>query len=148
MSKITSNASRLVRASLLIAPALAAIAMPAIAQTLTSEGPGPVDPIIQQSEWNAGPNQFFVNSNLDRELISFKSPHNLKLCATGARITPLGRRIRGFPIKVSYDGQSTVVQPGSCTSFEAQRVTVAAASQLPGRIVLMGTVSDADQPAG
>ena len=148
MSKIFSNASRLARASLLIAPALAAIAMPAMAQKLTPEGPGSDDPITQESEWTAGPNQFFVNTNEDRELISFKSPHNLQLCATAARRTRMGRNIRGFPIKVSYDGQSTVVQPGTCSSFQAQRVTVAAASQLPGRIVLRGTVSDTDQPAG
>jgi hypothetical protein len=143
-----SNPSRLVRAAFLIAPALAAIAVPAMAQKLTSEGPDAPDPIMQESEWNAGPNQFFVNSNDDRELISFSSPHNLQLCATSARRTTLGRRIRSFPIKVSYDGQSTVVQPGTCSSFQAQRVTVAAASQLPGNIVLTGNIRDVNQPAG
>jgi hypothetical protein len=148
MPKIVSNASRLVRASLLIAPALAAIAVPATAQNLTSEGPAAPDPIMQESEWNAAKNQFFVNSNEDRELISFSSPHNLQLCAANAHRTALGRRVRGYPIKVTYDAQSTVVRPGSCSSFQAQRVTVAPASQLPQNVILSGMIRDVNQPAG
>jgi hypothetical protein len=132
MSKIRNNASRLVRTSLLIAPALAALAAPASAQKLVSKGLGPVDPIMQEAEWNAGPNQFFIDNNQDRELIRFKSPHNVELCAGAAHRDADGSLDKSYPLKVTYDGQTTIVAPASCSTFHAPRIRVASASPQPG----------------
>ena len=148
MSKITRNASRLVRTTLLIAPALAAIAAPVSAQKLVSKGPVPVDPIMLEAEWNAGHSQFFIDSNQDRELIRFKSPHNLELCAGAAHHDADGSLDKSYPLKLTYDGQTTIVAPASCSTFRAQRIRVAAASPLPQDTVLEGSIRDMDQPAG
>jgi hypothetical protein len=148
MSKIRRNASRLVRASLLIAPALVAVAAPVSAQKLVSKGPVPADPIMLEAEWNVGHNQFVIDSNQDSELIRFKSPHNLQLCAGAAHRDADGSLDRSYPLKVTYDGQTTIVAPASCSTFRAQRIRVAAASPLPGNTVLEGSIRDMDQPAG
>ena len=148
MSKISRNAFRLVRTSLLIAPVLVAIAAPVSAQKLVSKGPVPVDPIMLEAEWNAGHNQFFIDSDQDRELIRFKSPHNLELCTGAAHRDADGSLDKSYPLKLTYDGQTTIVAPASCATFRAQRIRVAAASHLPQDTVLEGSIRDMDQPAG
>ena len=144
MPNIRFAPSGLVRAALLVAPALLALAAPATAQKLVSEGLQPYDPVMLESEWGAGPNSFFINNNSDVEKISFKTPRSLELCDGGARRTGYGPP-RSYPMQVTYDGQSQIVAPGSCVNFTAQRVAVRAASPMRQDDVLEGRLREVPQ---
>jgi hypothetical protein len=139
MSNNRRYPSRLVRASLLVAPVLAAmlLAAPATAQKLVSEGPQPSDPVLQMGEWSAGPNHFFINNNQDVELIRFKTAHQLEMCAARG-YQDVDGRVPGYPLQVTYDSATATIAPGNCLSFGATRVQVRAASALPQDIILEG----------
>jgi hypothetical protein len=141
MSKIRFTPSRLVRASLLVAPALLALAAPATAQHLVSQGMQPEDPVTLEGEWGAGPNSFFINNNDDVEQIAYNSPRNLELCDGVSRNTTYGRA-HGYAMQLTYDGQSQVVAPGSCLNFTAQRVAVRAASPMRQDDILEGRLRE------
>ncbi len=87
---------------------------------------------------NAGRNHFFINDNSDVEIIRFRSPRDVNICAGPANFWHHGQK-RGFALNVNWDAQSAVVQPGSCFAFEAQKVRVSSASPLPATAVLEGT---------
>ena len=141
MSKIRFTPTSLVRASLLVASALLALAAPATAQKLVSVGIQPSDPVMLESEWGAGPNSFFIDNNSDAEQISFNSPRNLELCDGRAHDTAYSRA-RGYAMQVTYDGQSQIVAPGSCLNFTAQRVAVRAASPMRQDDVIEGRLRE------
>jgi hypothetical protein len=141
MSKIRFTPPSLIRASLLVAPALLALAAPATAQKLVWEGMQPSDPVTLEGEWGAGPNTFFINNNDDVEQISFKTPRNLELCDGRPHDTAYGRA-RGYAMQVTYDGQSQIVAPGSCLNFTAQRVAIRAASPMRQDDILEGRLRE------
>jgi len=118
--------------------ALCLATAPAQSAQFTSKGVGPDDPLIQEGEWEAGRNHFFINNNEDVEVIRFRSERDVQLCASAPKKHRDGR-ITQYPIKVTWDSQSAVIQAGNCMSFEAQRVSVRAASALPQDIVLEGS---------
>ena len=117
---------------------IAAMSTSVSAAQFRSEGIGPDDPIIALGEENAGRNHFFINNDEDVEVIRFKSPRDVEICA-GAPKKRRDGRVTQYPIKVTWDTQTSVVQAGNCLSFDAQRVTVRAASSLPEDIVLEGS---------
>ena len=130
-----------VRATLFAGAALtlALAAAPAGAQKLTNTGIPVEDPLLEESEWDARPGQFFINNNEEVEVIRFKTVHDMQTCAGAAHRTADGR-VRGYAIKVSWDAESAVVQPGNCLAFDAKVVKVRAASPLPDDIILTGAI--------
>lgn len=122
----------------LAATCVALLASSANAQVLRSRGVGPEDPVLQYAEQLAPKNQFFINNNEDVEIIRFKTPHDLELCA-GVSRADQRRYPNGFPIMVSWDNQTAVIAPGNCLAFDAMKVRVRAASHLPQDIELTGT---------
>ncbi len=124
----------------LIAAAIVATtaAGPVLAQQLSSRGDFVDDPIIAWSEANAGRNHFFLNGDTAVEIIRFRSPRDINLCAGPTRTDHNGVR-HGYALKVSWDAESAVIQPGSCLAFDAQNVSVQSATPLPQDIALEGT---------
>ncbi len=119
------------------AAALLLAAAPAGAQKLISKGVPLSDPVLALGEEDAGPHQFFINNNDDVEVVRFKAVHGLEMCAGNGHPTPTGR-VSGYAIKVSWDKDTAIVQPGKCLTFEAKNVKVRAATPLPQDIALQG----------
>jgi len=117
-------------------------AMPAIAQAQSPEfisrGLAPEDPLIAWGEQDAGRSHFFLNTERDVEIIRFRSARDIELCAPRPQTRRDGK-ISQYPIKVTWDAQSSIIEAGNCMSFDAQRVSVRPASSLPEDIVLEGT---------
>ena len=122
----------------LIATALASTQ--ATAQHLISKGPPPEDPLVLEGEGAAGPNHFFINSKEDVELIRFKAPRRMEMCANGSDAAG-GSAARGYPISVKWNDQTATVAPGDCMQLEAAKVTVRAASPLPQSEAIEGTLT-------
>ena len=141
MPNTCSNPFRFRRA-LFIAPliATALIGTQATAERLISKGPPPEDPLVLEGEWAAGPNHFFINSNENVELVRFKKPHQIEMCAKGSHAAG-GRAARGYPISVQWNDQTATIAPGVCLHLEAAKVTVRAASTVPQSAALEGTVT-------
>ena len=114
------------------------LAAPATAQEFTSKGIPPADPVLQWAQELAPRNEFYIDNDRDVEVIRFKTPHDLELCAAGGRGWS-SRDRHGFPIKVNWDNQSAIIAPGNCLAFDAMRVSVRSALPLPQDIVLKGT---------
>lgn len=112
----------------------------ASAQSFENKGPGPLDPIIGYGEALAPPNTFFLNTSDDVEVVRFKREHDLSVCAAHPPRDTVGAARRGYAIKISWDNNVSVIMPGNCLSFEAQRVKVSPASSLPESVILTGTV--------
>lgn len=129
---------RLARGATAIALLACLAAMPAQAQRFSSKGPVPDDPVIAGSEQDAGPSHFFINDERDVEIIRFRTPRDVEMCAGPAKRDEDGL-LHQFPIKVSWDTQTAVITAGNCLSFDAQRVTVRSAARLPEDMVLEGT---------
>ena len=136
-----STPFRLSRASLLSAAAAMTVFLgtPGNAQKLESKGPPPSDPIQQWAEQLAPRNQFFIDNDDDVEIIRFKTPHDLELCAARGHTSADGY-VRGYPIKAKWDTDSATITPGNCLAIDAMRVSVRSASPLPEDVVLNGTV--------
>ena len=113
------------------------VAAPAGAQKLISKGPLASDPILAEGERYAGGNRFFINNNDDVEVVRFKTVHDMQMCAGRSHET-LDGRVRGYAIKVSWDEDTAIIQPGNCLAFEAKNVKVRAASPLPANTELEG----------
>jgi len=129
---------RLPRGAAAVALLVCLAAMPAQAQRFSSKGPVPDDPVTAESEEGAGPSHFFINDDRDVEIIRFRTPRDVEMCAGPAKRDEDGL-LHQFPIKVSWDTQTAVITAGNCLSFDAQRVTVRSAARLPEDMVLEGT---------
>ena len=115
-----------------------ALAGPATAEQLINKGFPPDDPLIAWAQASAGRNHFFLNDERDIEIVRFREPRDVEMCA-GPALRGDDGRLHPFPIQVSWDSQTAVIAAGNCLSFDAQRVSVRAASRLPEDIVLEGT---------
>ncbi len=133
-------ANSLSRTPLLIAATAAALlaGVPACAQKLISEGAPPSDPVLEWSEQLAPRNRFFINNNEDVEVVRFKTPHDVELCAGAGHVTAEGP-IRGYALLATWDAQTATINPGNCLAFDARSVKVRAATNLPQDIVLTGS---------
>jgi len=111
-----------------------------MAQKMTNEGLPPSDPIMQEAEWDAPRNTFFLNGERDVELIRFKRVHDIEICAGKPDPNAIGAARHGYPIQVSWDAEVGVIAPGNCLTFDAMRVKVKPASAIPQNVDLVGTV--------
>ncbi len=140
MSNDRTKANRPVRAAMLLAAVTgtALLGAPVSAQKLTSTGLPSTDPIIAWGEQLAPRNEFLINSDDDTEVVRYKTPHDIELCAGKAHTNADGH-VRGYPIKATWDGETATITPGNCLAFDARSVKVRAATDLPQGIVLTGT---------
>ncbi len=134
-----SKARGLSRATLLVATIASAMLLgtQANAQKAYDKFP-PNDPVLQWAEQDAGPNHFFINSDQDVEVIRYKTPRDIQLCASRGRPDDSGV-IKGYALKVSWDNDTAIILPGNCFAFDAQAVKVRSATHVPDNTVLEGT---------
>ena len=97
------------------------------------------DPVLAYGEWAAGHNHFFINDDEDTEVIRFKTPRDIELCAAAGKKDGYRSDARGYPLLVKWDGSSSVIKAGNCMSFDAQSVSVRSAGRLPEGVVLKGS---------
>jgi hypothetical protein len=110
------------------------------AQHLTNQGMPSNDPVMQLAHEDQPRDQFTLHSSQDVELVRFKSPHLLSVCVARRNTDAIGAAKQAYPLMVSFDEDHAVVTPGNCLSFEAQRVKVKPATELPQNVVLQGAV--------
>jgi len=129
---------RSARATAVTAVLFALTAGPAQAEQLISKGIPPDDPLVAWAQASAGRNHFFLNDEQDVEIIRFRAPRDVEICAGPPQRDDDGR-LHQFPIRVSWDTQTAVISAGNCLSFDAQRVSVRSAATLPDDMTLEGT---------
>ncbi|WP_334183331.1 hypothetical protein [Novosphingobium sp.] len=122
-----------------VAASLAA-AVPASAQRLENRGADLDDPIMLMAEQDLPRNQFMLDSSSDVELVRFRKPHDLELCNARPDPNSVDGTRRGYAIEASWDNDVAVIMPGNCLAFDAQRLKVKAAGNLPDNVILTGTV--------
>lgn len=115
-------------------------AVPASAARLENKGADLDDPILFMAQQDLPRNQFMLDSSSDVELVRFKKPHDLELCNARPDPDAVGGTRRGYAIEAAWDDDVAVIMPGNCLSFDAQRLKVKAAGDLPENVVLTGTV--------
>lgn len=105
-----------------------------------------------------GPNEFILTTERDREVLTFDSTQEVRICNRSGKATDsatLGtagtigtgtedNQPRPVPLDLEYAGQRTQVQPGQCETVVADRVTVSAAEPLQQGWDLRGTVETRD----
>lgn len=131
---------RLAAGAILATAPLLLLAGPAAAQKMTNEGPLPMDPLMDEAEFDAPGNEFFLNNERDVELIRFKRVHDIELCAGRPDRDAVGAARRGYPLAVTWDSDVGIIMPGNCLTFDAMRVKVKPATALPQDTELVGTV--------
>lgn len=122
-----------------VAASLAA-AVPASAERLENRGADLDDPIMLMAEQDLPRNQFMLDSSSDVELVRFRKPHDLELCNARPDPNSVDGTRRGYAIEASWDNDVAVIMPGNCLAFDAQRLKVKAAGNLPDNVILTGTV--------
>lgn len=118
----------------------ALMAQPAAAQQLVNERPDVNDPIMWLAEQNQPPGQFTLDNSNDVELVRFKMPHEVQLCAGRADPSAVFGTRRGYAIAATWDNDVAVIMPGNCLAFEASRLKVKPAGRLPDNVILTGSV--------
>jgi hypothetical protein len=130
-----------VRLAAVTALALTVGSLPASAEQLRNRGSNAVDdPLMLMAEQDLAKNQFILDNSRDVELVRFKKPHDLQVCSAPADPGAIGGTKHGYPIEAVWDGDTAVIYPGNCLSFDAQRLKNKPASQIPDSVVLTGTV--------
>jgi hypothetical protein len=81
-----------------------------------------------------------LDSSSDVELVRFRKPHDLELCNARPDPNSVDGTRRGYAIEASWDNDVAVIMPGNCLAFDAQRLKVKAAGNLPDNVILTGTV--------
>jgi hypothetical protein len=81
-------------------------------------------------EWYAPWNRFYLDSNEEQAVMDFKTDRDVRICDDV--------RAHGIALMVHYDDKSTNVQPGHCFQFEAKRVSIKPAENLPAGMSLSG----------
>lgn len=96
-------------------------------------------PVAQWGRMLAEPGTFWLDSNDDREVIRYTTPRDVRLCLP--RPQGVGAADRGYPLQVTWDQSNRVtLYPGNCLFFDARRVSVKPATNLPSGVVLQGRV--------
>ncbi len=104
--------------------AISLFALPASAQKMRMEGPGPDDPVMQMAQHDGPRNQFTLYSMEDTELIRFSSPRDIELCVGMPNAKDAMDARKAVGLTVSWDGQTGSIAPGNCMSFDAKKVKV------------------------
>lgn len=95
--------------------------------------------LMQWARMHAEPGTFWLDSMDDREIIRYTTTRDVSLCLPAPR--GVGEADRGYPLRISWDGTNSVVlYPGNCFYFDAKRVVVKPAAELPPNVVLTGRV--------
>ena len=95
--------------------------------------------IAQVARLRAEPGTFWLDSREDRELIRYTTPRDVRLCLPEP--SGVGAAERGYPLRITWDQTNAVtLYPGNCMFFDARRVTVSPAADLPSGVVLTGSV--------
>lgn len=98
-----------------------------------------VDPTINLAQWESqSASTFFLASDSDFDTINYASPRAVSFCISGDALKD-GDRAVG--VRVTHDGDATVVPPGACRSFTAQHMTVAATDPIPAGMAIRGHIS-------
>lgn len=131
---------RVAMVGLCSAPALGFAAGAAQAQKMTNEGMQPTGPMSLYEDQYQPRDQFTLYSEGDVELVRFKHTHLLSICDPHENHDQIGATAHGYPIKITWEGDSAVVEPGSCFAFEAASVKVHPATHLPQNDEITGTI--------
>lgn len=130
-----------IRDAALMAAACAGLcATAAHAETITSKGPMPRDPIMEQALQLQPTNQFTLNSQQDVDLVQFHHERTISVCAPHVDHDQLDAARRAVPIIVTADGEQHTVTPGNCIMLDAKKVSVKPAGSLGNNTDLVGTV--------
>jgi hypothetical protein len=119
-----------------IGAALAMLAMPAVAQHVEGDAHSAVSQWARQL---APPGSFWLDNQDDREIVRYTTPRDVRLCLPEP--APVSRVDKVIPLTVTWDQTNTaVLYPGNCLYFDARRVSVKPAGNLPRNTVLKGSV--------
>lgn len=128
--------TRLVRLMSITAIAAGLSCTPALAQQVEGDAR---TVLTQWGRMMAEPGTFWLDSNEDREVIRYTTPRDVRLCLP--RPQGVGAAGRGYPLLVTWDQTNTVTLfPGNCLFFDAKRVSVRPATNLPSGVTLQGHV--------
>ena len=119
---------------------LVGAAGPVAAETMRTEGPMPDDPVLQWADMMMPRNQFVLNSDQDVELVRYKTPRDIEICAARPDPDSVDGTSKTVPLQVSWDNDVGLIFPGNCLSFDAKQVKIRPASPLPADTELVGTV--------
>ena len=98
--------------------------------------------LMQWARMHAEPGTFWLDSMDDREIIRYTTPRDVTLCLPTPR--GVGAAERGYPLRITWDQQNSVVlYPGNCFFFDARQVVVKPAAELPSGVVLKGRLETA-----
>lgn len=130
--------------ALLVASGLASAGTAASAQQV--EG----DAFSATERWGrmrAEPGTFWLDGNEDREIIRYSTPRDVQLCLP--RAEGVGAADKAYPITVTWDGTTrATLYPGNCLFFDARRVSLKPAAELPRGVTLSGQVQTSSALAG
>ena len=130
--------------SLRLAAAFAALltAVPSAASAQRTEGDAH-SPLAQLGRMYAEPGTFWLDDSEDREVVRYTTPRDIRLCLpepsgiSGAERSP--------PVRVTWDQTSSAtLYPGNCLFFDARRVSLRPAGDLPRGVVLRGSIEATD----
>jgi hypothetical protein len=123
---------------LIAAPLALAAGGTAIAAEVESSGS--TELLINQAELTQPRNEFTLSFDSDVDRLRFDQPHMLSVCDGKVNPGKVDSASRAYPIVLDWGSGSATVQPGSCLGFEAQDVTIRAATQISQDDVVEGTV--------
>lgn len=122
--------------SLAAAGALCLAAAPAVAQHTEGDA---LSRLGQYARMNAAPGTFWLDGNEDREIIRYTSPRDVQLCLP--RPSGIGAAEQGYAVRVTWDGASeAILYPGNCLFFDASRVSLSPAEDIPDDVTIQGRV--------
>lgn len=115
--------------------AVGLIAAPALAQQIEGDATG----LTRSGRILEAPGTFWLDSNDDVEVIRYTTPRDVRLCLPRPE-GPDAAKL-AHPLQVTWDQSNRVVlRPGNCLFFDARRVTVKPATDLPRGVTLRGHV--------
>lgn len=128
-------------AAIIVLAGVIAGAIPLSAEQMRNRGSNAVDdPMMLMAEQDLARNQFILDNSRDVELVRFKKPHDLQVCSARPDHGAIDGTKHGYPIEAIWDDDTAIIYPGNCLMFDAQRVKIKPAGQIPGNIILTGTV--------
>lgn len=127
-------------ASAIAVAVVAGLSASAQAEKMRTEGPPPSSALMQLGQFDAPRDEFFLNSDENVELIRFTSKRDNKICVPRVNHDRIDAAKKEIPLKVMWDGNNAIIQPGQCLSFDAKSVKVKPATALPEGVELLGTI--------
>lgn len=111
-------------------------AAPAMAQQVEGDASST---LTQWGRQLAEPGTFWLDGNEDVEIVRYRQPRDVSLCLPAPR--GVGAAEQGYSLRITWDEEfSTVLRPGNCFFFDAARVKISPATDLPPGVTLTGQV--------